>query len=262
MYPTEERIAEMCRGYIDMIAWNFAYYTRGIFSVRTDVYYPFRYAPLLYDLVKISDYVPPPERYMREFFGAIPRWEIETMFSTLSDYEVKQTQKWINESKTNDLSGSGVLIATQISGKLFSKRLLTQMAVTIPPGSSNVMSKKQRDISHSLQLQHIRPINFKVDIADIGIEGGIETLKQTDEKKFLSRYEKEEDRVAYLPNMQHNTTHAFILSLPEYDSELTLEPVLDLITTKEQRDAAKAFESLGSFNLSARGGVTRGLESR
>jgi len=255
--PTQDRIMNMCRSYCDMIAWNFLYYTRGISHIRTDLYYAYYYAPLLYDLAKLSDYVPPPSNYSREIIGGVPRWELEHLIkSTLTDYEGKHTQAWINSSSTDKfLSAAGVGIAGSVIPKLFAKRLLTQLALVIPPGSAKVLSDKQRDICMNAVFTAQHPTNFKGEVLDVKIDK-LQELEQGPRADLVSKV-GEHERIIYLPNMRYNSTLATMIDLDKTDTSLYPEDNTILIFSPEERHGVKVNETL--MNLSARGGRTPGL---
>lgn len=258
--PTPERIQEMCRRFCDAIAWTFSYYTKGIASIRTDVYYPYYYAPLLYDLAQISDYVPPVGNYLREFAGGIPRWEIEhLMKSSLTDYEVRLTKEWINNSTGTDyLSPRGVKIVESVAPKLFAKRLLTQLTLVIPPSSVSILSDKQRSITMAPELEYLHPTNSNVEISDPG-PGGIAELQERNRLDIVAKIRDKPDRIIYLPNMQYNTTLSKIIDGKSTDSNLQPEGWLDIPFSDQQREMATIGQSISSLNLSARGGQTQGI---
>lgn len=76
----EVNINNICKTYVDTILWNFDYYTRGVNYSSWEIYYPYHYAPLMYDLDRWCTSF---ENYRVRYLPSRPSTMIEQLVSVL-----------------------------------------------------------------------------------------------------------------------------------------------------------------------------------
>lgn len=252
--PTQERVNKLVQTYQEMFAWVYNYYTGKSNSCRYDVYYNFVDAPLMADISAL-DYYPKPEAYLREP-DSVTRWEIEQLLDSLNVYELREVIPWLVEQGESKQKGDWVRLANAEAARIVSlhlhpRRMMTQLFLTIPPSSLNVLDVAQRTLLEERNLSNnLRPINYLIKTSDVNLSTNITSQE-------LLKVASAGERDVYLPKFDYWDVLGMFLKTKNMPKSLIPDP--DVFTVQISESALSmslAGSRAAALNLSGRGGVT------